>query len=231
MTVPIIMLRSMEGHSSSVRALAFSPDGKTLASGSYDTTVKLWRVADGTLLSTLTGHTSGVECLTFSPEADMLVSGAYDSTARVWDVASQSLLRVLDAHKYTVLSVAFNPEGTILATGSADNTARLWRVDGWVSLDAGTSLGTVDTVPLHPDGQRLTVNADASNGELRIEILDPSGDPISGYGLQDCDPITQDGVRQSVRWRHHHVLPSARPFSIRFHLRNTRLYSYTLDSV
>ena len=107
-----------------------------------------------------------------------------------------------------------------------------WRLDGWVSLDAEASSGTIDTVRLHADGQgqHLVVNADAANGELRAEILDPSGAAIPGYVLQDCHAITEDGVRQPIRWKQHQALPSARPFSIRFHLRNTRLYSYTVGN-
>ncbi|MBT3328287.1 MAG: hypothetical protein HN396_18850, partial [Gemmatimonadales bacterium] len=73
-----------------------------------------------------------------------------------------------------------------------------WRRHGWVSLDADASGGTVETKPVLADGQRLSVNTNALNGELRAEILDTEGNPIPGYGLEACLPIDGDGVRQVV---------------------------------
>ena len=103
-----------------------------------------------------------------------------------------------------------------------------WRLDGWVSLDAGERPGTVETTPMAVDGQRLTVNADAAKGELRAEILDPSGAPVRGCGLSDCRPVTGDGVRQTVRWKRRDALPSCGAIRIRFELRNASLYSFSL---
>ncbi|MGB0389330.1 MAG: WD40 repeat domain-containing protein, partial [Ardenticatenaceae bacterium] len=78
---------TLTGHTSSVESVAFSPDGQTLASGSSDNRVRLWRVADGQLTSTLTGHTSWVESVTFSPDGRMLATGSSDGTIRLWGVA------------------------------------------------------------------------------------------------------------------------------------------------
>ena len=103
-----------------------------------------------------------------------------------------------------------------------------WRLDGWVSLDAVETPGIVETMPLPSDGQRLFVNADAARGELRAEILGPSGAPVPGYHLSDGRPVTGDGVRQTVRWRTRSALPSCRGIRIRFQFRNASLYSFTL---
>ena len=79
-------LRTLPGHTEFACSVAFSPDGKTLASGSDDHTIKLWDVATGTLLRTLSGHTSSVESVAFSPDGKILASGSWDNTIKLWDV-------------------------------------------------------------------------------------------------------------------------------------------------
>ena len=119
---------TLSGRSS---ALAFSPDGATLASGSSRTNeanLKLWNVASQTLVATLPGHTggpTGVTSLAFSPGGDTLASGSGDQTIKLWDVANQSLIATLTGHTSHVWSVAFSPDGT-LASGSRDGTVKLW---------------------------------------------------------------------------------------------------------
>ena len=105
-----------------------------------------------------------------------------------------------------------------------------WRLDGWVSLDAGETPGTVETAPLSPDGRRLLVNADAARGELRAEVLDPSGAPVPGCRLSDCLPVTGDGVRQTVRWRTRDALPPRSGIRIRFRFSRASLYSFSITS-
>ncbi|MGI2909791.1 WD40 repeat domain-containing protein, partial [Hassallia sp. VBCCA 56010] len=78
-------------HSNSVRSVAFSPDGKTLASGSDDNTIKLWDVATGKLSQTLTGHSNSVRSVAFSPDGKTLASGSDDNTIKLWDVATGKL--------------------------------------------------------------------------------------------------------------------------------------------
>ena len=89
-----------------VRSVAFAPDGQTLASGSRDGTVRLWRVADGVLLRTLEGHTDGVWSVAFAPDGATLASGSRDGTVRLWRVADGTPLRTLEGHTYWVNSVA-----------------------------------------------------------------------------------------------------------------------------
>jgi len=104
-----------------------------------------------------------------------------------------------------------------------------WRRDGFVSLDAGDQAGVVETIAFQPSGDRLVVNADASRGEARIEILDGTGEVIPGYGTEVCVPIRSDSVRHAVRWKNHDRLPDGRPLALRFHLRDTSLYSYAVN--
>lgn len=103
-----------------------------------------------------------------------------------------------------------------------------WRRDGFVSLDAGADGGIVQTMPLEADGRTLQINADATGGMLRVELVGANGQALPGYGVDDCYPIESDSVRHRVTWRERRQLPQDLPVSLRFHLRETSLYSYTL---
>jgi hypothetical protein len=110
--------------------VAFSSDGKTLASGGDDTTIRLWNVVTGELIGQpLRGHDGPVESVTFSSDGKTLASGSDDTTIRLWDPQdSGAVLAVLRGHLDRVWSVAFSPDekGEILASGSADTDIRLW---------------------------------------------------------------------------------------------------------
>ena len=82
---------TLRGHTQAVVAVAYSPDGKTLASASYDGTLKLWDVAGGKERATLKGHTDAVLCVAFSPDGKALASAGYDTTVRLWDPAIHEL--------------------------------------------------------------------------------------------------------------------------------------------
>eukprot|EP01050_Picozoa_sp_SAG11_P000999 SAG11_NODE_39_length_21630_cov_11.188658_18_plen_2153_part_00 len=121
-------LRTLEGHSDSVSSVAFDASGGTLASGSWDQTVKLWDVASGECLRTLEGHSSYVNSVAFDASGGTLASGSNDRTVKLWDVASTECLRTLEGHSDDVLSVAFDASGGKLASGSWDQTVKLWDV-------------------------------------------------------------------------------------------------------
>jgi len=116
------------GHTDDVRAVAFSPDAKTLASGSYDSTIILWNLQGQMLHPPLKGHTAGVIRVAFSPDGTFLASASTDRTVRLWDVKTGQLIAQLD-HPDEVYCVAIARSGKILASSGKDGKVRLWNIE------------------------------------------------------------------------------------------------------
>ena len=120
--------RTFKGHRDMILALALSPDGKTLATGSYDQKIKLWNVADGTERKTLSGHNGAVFGLAFRGDGKLLASASADRTVKLWDVASGERRDTLSQPSKEQFAVAWSADGKRLAAAGADNRIRVWSV-------------------------------------------------------------------------------------------------------
>ncbi len=192
----------LTGHTAAVRTLAFSPDGRTLATAGTDHSVKLWDTGTHRSAATLTGHTDTVTGAAFSPDGRTLATAGADHSVKLWDTRAQRETATLTGHGNTVNAVAFGSDGHTLATGSSDGTVRLWDTATRRTtsvLDEHT--GAVMTVSFSPDGtvlaaagtdrkvhlwsvasRRVTRILTGSKDTVRALAFSPSGQTVVAAG-------------------------------------------------
>jgi WD40 repeat protein/nucleoside phosphorylase len=155
------------GHCAPVLSCTISPDGRWLASGSGDVTLRLWDTASGECVRVLRGHEGGVSACAFSPDGRSLASATFNGTLRVWDTASGECVRELRGHESGVIACAFSPDGHSLASGAVDGTLRLWDVaSGECVRELRGHKGWVRACAFSPDGRSLA--SGARDGTLRL---------------------------------------------------------------
>jgi WD40 repeat protein len=159
--------RVQRGHYSGVNSVAFSPDGKTVVSGSTDKTIRLWSVETGETIQKLKGHSRLVNSVAFSPDGKTVVSGSADKTIRLWSVETGETIHQLQGHSDYVLSVAFSPDGKTVVSGSFDYNIRLWSVETGETIQElkGHSF-RVYSVAFSPDGK--TVVSSSMDETIRL---------------------------------------------------------------
>ena len=165
------LANTLAGHTHMVFTVAFDPQGRTLASGSRDNTVKLWEAASGKLLHSLAGHAQAVWSVAFDPQGRTLASGSDDKTVKLWEATNGQLLHSLDGHTDSVHSVAFDPQGRTLVSGSRDKTVKLWEAaSGQLLRSLVGHTDSIVSVAFDPQGHTLA----SGSYDNTVKLWDPA---------------------------------------------------------
>lgn len=177
------LVKRLEGHADAVYSVAISPDGKTLASGSYDNKIILWDIDSGKQIRALDGHNGAILGLAFRPDGAVLASASADRTVKLWDVKTGARLDTFAESLKELNSVAFTPDGQRVVAAGGDNRIRQWQISS--TAKEGTNRLLVTQFASEGSILRLAVSAEgkaiaAAADDGTVKLWDSQPDSSSG---------------------------------------------------
>jgi WD40 repeat protein len=225
----------LRGHHGIVAGVAFSPDGRRLATACWDQVVRVWDWRAGKEVCRCTGHTGSALGVVFSPDGDQVASCSHNQTATLWDAATGKEVASLRGHAKSVTGVTFGPDGRHLATASQDTTVKVWEVSpdrGAVTLRGHTAEALC--VAFSPDGTRVAAGSrdgavrvwDAAGGEALFTLTAHARPAYAVAFSRDGTRLVTAGNDQMVRvWD----ASTGRPGGLAFNVESCLIYGTALS--
>jgi WD40 repeat protein len=213
------LIRTFEGHASSVNAVAMVPDAHHFVSASSDRTLRLWDLETGQLLRTFEGNAGSVNAVVVTPDGRRAISASRDGMLRLWELEAAQTVHFIESHLDQVVSMAMTPDGRRAVSASYDRTLRLWDLEsGEILLTLKGHADKINAVAVTPDGRcivsasedrtlrlwdlqsgKTLVTLEGRTGWVFAAAVTPSGRRVvssSGYGaLQLCDLSSGKAIR------------------------------------
>ena len=207
------LIRTIPGHDNTISQVKYSPDGRFIASASWDKTIKLWDAASGKLVNTLR-HQDGVNSIAFSPDGQTIVSGGEDKTLKIWDITDKPrLIKTLRGHTDSIKTVTISPDGKLIASAGYDNQIKIWHISGELLQTIEAHDLAITSLAFSPDSQtlasaswdntiKLWAIADAGKSSSLIHTLTGHQDGVTDISFNAAGTVlaSSSGDRQIKLW-------------------------------